>query len=53
MSKYVIDLLTNSRKYEIFSNNARRRAIELFGIDKIVPYYENYYQTVLEEKVSA
>jgi N-acetyl-alpha-D-glucosaminyl L-malate synthase BshA len=53
MSKYVIDLLTNPRKYEIFSNNARRRAIELFGIDKIVPYYENYYQTVLEEKVSA
>jgi len=52
MSKYVIDLLTNSRKYEIFSNNARRRAIELFGIDKIVPYYENYYQTVLEEKVN-
>jgi len=53
MSKYVIDLLTNPRKYEMFSNNARRRAIELFGIDKIVPYYENYYQTVLEEKVSA
>lgn len=53
MSKYVIDLLTNQRKYEKFSNNARRRAVELFGIDKIVPLYEKYYELVLSEKVTA
>ena len=49
MSKYVIDLLTNDRKYERFSQNARKRAVEEFDISKIVPIYEAFYNKVLNK----
>jgi N-acetyl-alpha-D-glucosaminyl L-malate synthase BshA len=47
MSKYVIDLLTNEKKYELFSRNSRERAVNLFDKDKIVPLYEKYYEKIL------
>ena len=47
MAKYAIDLLTNSAKYQMFADAARRRAIE-FDAPKIVGQYESYYQRVLE-----
>ena len=49
MAKYVIDLLTNERKYERFSQNARKRAVEEFDISKIVPIYESFYNKVLNK----
>jgi L-malate glycosyltransferase len=49
MAKYVIDLLTNERKYERFSQNARKRAVEEFDIAKIVPLYESFYNKVLNK----
>ena len=49
MAKYVIDLLTNERKYERFSQNARKRAVEEFDISKIVPIYEAFYNKVLNK----
>ncbi len=50
MSKYVLDLLTNEKKYELFSKNARNRAVELFDIENVLPLYEQHYQKVLEQE---
>jgi len=47
MAKYVIDLLTNERKYKIFSNNARERTIKKFDTNKVVPLYEEFYKEIL------
>ncbi len=47
MAKYVIDLLTNEKKYKIFSDNARSRAVGMFDKSKIVPLYEQNYLNVL------
>ena len=48
MAKYAIDLLTNERKYKIFSKNSRDRAVDLFDISKVVPLYEEHYRKILE-----
>lgn len=47
MAKYTIDLLTNDKKYEMFSKNARKRAIEKFDKSIVIPMYENLYEKVL------
>jgi N-acetyl-alpha-D-glucosaminyl L-malate synthase BshA len=47
MAKYSIDLLTNEKKYEMFSKNARKRAIEKFDNSVVIPMYENLYHKVL------
>ncbi len=48
MAKYAIDLLTNDRKYKLFSENSRKRAVEVFDKSKVIPMYENYYKKILE-----
>lgn len=47
MAKYVIDLLTNERKYQLFSNNARNRAVTKFDKNNVVPHYEEHYKKIL------
>ena len=47
MAKYVIDLLTNGRKYKIFSENSRKRAVEVFDKTKVIPMYEDLYNKIL------
>lgn len=47
MAKYAVDLLINERKYSIFSQNARERAVRKFDINKVVPLYEEDYKKVL------
>jgi N-acetyl-alpha-D-glucosaminyl L-malate synthase BshA len=47
MAKYAIDLLSNERKYEIFSRNSRDRAVNFFDISKVVPLYEEHYSKIL------
>lgn len=47
MAKYAIDLLTDDKKYGIFSQAARERAI-YFKEDNVVPMYEKYYQEILD-----
>ncbi|MDQ1267060.1 MAG: L-malate glycosyltransferase [Bacteroidota bacterium] len=44
MAKYIKDLFDNPRKWQIFSDNARRRAIEKFDSKLIVPEYERVYE---------
>lgn len=54
MAKYCVELLSNPKKLAAFRANARHRAVELFDIAKIVPMYEDLYQSVtkntLEQK---
>jgi glycosyltransferase involved in cell wall biosynthesis len=49
MAKYAIELLTNKKKYDYFSNKARERALK-FKEENIVPLYEEFYEKVLAEK---
>jgi len=45
MAKYTIELLTNQKRYDILSKNARKRAEE-FSEDNIVPMYEKFYEKI-------
>ncbi len=47
MAKYAVDLLTNDKKYKLFSKNARDKAVNKFDKSIIIPIYEKYYQTIL------
>lgn len=49
MAKYAIDLLSNPNKYKKFSENARKRAVEIFEKEKIVTMYEDYYKIVMNK----
>jgi len=49
MAKYAIELLTNEARYKLFAAASRKRAVEMFNIEKIVNQYEQYYQAVLSE----
>ena len=46
MAKYAVDLLSDKKRYELFSKNARKRAEE-FSEDKIVPLYEKFYEQIV------
>ena len=48
MAKYAVDLLTNEKKYKLFQKNARERA-EYFNEEKIIGYYEKFYEDVLSK----
>lgn len=47
MAKYATDLLSDPKRYELMSKNARKRAEE-FSEDRIVPRYEEFYAKTLE-----
>ncbi|OGU54660.1 MAG: N-acetyl-alpha-D-glucosaminyl L-malate synthase BshA [Ignavibacteria bacterium RBG_13_36_8] len=47
MAKYVIDLLTNEKKYKIFSKNCREIAVKNFDKNLIIPKYVEYYEKIL------
>ena len=47
MARYAIELFTNQAKYDAFSAAARRRAVEVFDKQHIVPLYEQFYERVL------
>ncbi|MEW6652493.1 MAG: N-acetyl-alpha-D-glucosaminyl L-malate synthase BshA [Bacteroidota bacterium] len=47
MSRYTIDLLTNEKKYNIFSKNSRSRAVNHFDKNLVLPKYLEYYEKVL------
>ncbi|NUN08331.1 MAG: N-acetyl-alpha-D-glucosaminyl L-malate synthase BshA [Ignavibacteriaceae bacterium] len=48
MAKYTVELLTNEKKYKLFSQRARERAVNNFDKSLIVPAYEDYYKKILE-----
>lgn len=47
MAKYVLDLLTNEKKYKKFSKNAREKAVINFDKKIVVPKYLEYYEKIL------
>ena len=47
MSKYVVQLLTNEKKYRLFAENSRARAEQRFSKQLIIPQYIQYYEKVL------
>ncbi len=47
MAKYAIELLTNETKRRHFATEARKRAEEMFNVEKIVDEYEKYYIEIL------
>ena len=46
MAKYAIELLSSPEKHRLFSQAARKRALE-FDSSKIIPKYEEYYKKIL------
>ncbi len=49
MAKYAVELLTNGKKWQVFSEKARERAVSEFRTDLIVPQYEELYQSVINK----
>ena len=47
MAKYALELLTNEKKYKLFSENSRQRAVNKFDKSKVIPLYEEYYEYIL------
>ena len=47
MAKYCVELLTSPKKLDAFRAAARRRAVEKFDIELIVPLYEQVYERSL------
>jgi N-acetyl-alpha-D-glucosaminyl L-malate synthase BshA len=48
MAKYAIEMLTNPKRYDLLSKNARKRA-EFFSEDNIVPLYEKFYEKIIDK----
>lgn len=49
MAKYAIELLSDERKRELFGQNSRKRAVERFDVNSIVPLYEKVYEEALNK----
>jgi N-acetyl-alpha-D-glucosaminyl L-malate synthase BshA len=47
MAKYAIELLTNESKRVLFAKESRRRAEQMFSLEKIVTEYEQHYEKVM------
>ena len=47
MAKYAISLFDNPKKFKIFSENSRKKAIEKFDSNLIVPQYIKLYERLL------
>jgi N-acetyl-alpha-D-glucosaminyl L-malate synthase BshA len=47
MAKYALELLSNDKKYKLFSENSRQRAVSKFDKSIVVPLYEEYYELIL------
>ncbi len=48
MAKYALELLSNDKKYKLFSENSRQRAVNKFDKSIVVPLYEEYYEQILK-----
>ena len=48
MATRILDLFRDGDCFQTLSQNARKRAVECFDTQKIIPQYEAFYQEVLE-----
>jgi glycosyltransferase involved in cell wall biosynthesis len=51
MAKYTLELLSNEKKYKLFAENSRQRAVNQFDKSIVVPHYEEYYEQILSNKL--
>lgn len=49
MAKYVLELLTNEKKYAVFSENSRKRVETNFDKFRVIPMYEEFYTKILNK----
>ena len=49
MGKAAVEILKDEERWQQFSKNARKKALE-FTLDNVVPQYENYYARILALK---
>ncbi|MFA6571677.1 MAG: N-acetyl-alpha-D-glucosaminyl L-malate synthase BshA, partial [Bacteroidota bacterium] len=47
MAKYALELLDKDKKWLVFSENSRQRAVKLFDSSIVVPKYENIYNQLI------
>ncbi len=47
MAAAAVDLLTDPERLEKFRTQARKRAVESYSADRIIPAYESFYEEVL------
>lgn len=47
MAKYAVELLSSTKRWQVFSEKARERAVSQFRTDLIVPQYEQLYQSLI------
>jgi glycosyltransferase involved in cell wall biosynthesis len=47
LAQAALDLLASPERREAMAQAARASAVERFGIDRVVPWYESLYQRVL------
>ena len=50
MAKKAIEILQNDEQLNILRLNAKKRAVEKFPSDEIIPQYEQYYYKILQQK---
>lgn len=50
MAEKSIELLSNPEKHDLFKQQARRRAMQSFNADQIIPQYEAFYEEILRAK---
>ena len=50
MAARILDLLHDQESFQTLSHKARRRAVECFDTQKIIPQYEAFYQEILDSK---
>jgi N-acetyl-alpha-D-glucosaminyl L-malate synthase BshA len=48
MAEKSIELLSHPQKHELFRHQARRRAMQSFNANQIIPQYEAYYEEILK-----
>jgi N-acetyl-alpha-D-glucosaminyl L-malate synthase BshA len=51
MARYVKDLLTNEKKWQLFSENSRKIAVEKFDSNLIIPQYEKLYFDLVKSDI--
>jgi N-acetyl-alpha-D-glucosaminyl L-malate synthase BshA len=47
MARYVVELLTNTKRLSAFSAKAREAAVRLYDVNSVVPMYEELYRNLM------
>ncbi len=48
MAERSVELLTHPQKHQLFKEQAKKRAVQSFSADQVIPQYEAYYEEILK-----